>query len=129
MFWENYQHLIDKFLAAGKRVMLIEPLPELPLDIRQLVYPKELFSGQYHLPLENTTTLEFYQRRNMFILQQLDAMPARPDVLRISPLPVFCNEVYCSAVKHNKSLYFDDDHPSLFGAGLLADYVLERSGQ
>lgn len=129
MFWENYQHLIDLLLNAGKQVVVLDPLPELPLDIRQLVYPKELLSGQYHLPLENTTTLEFYRRRNMFILQHLDAMPARTDVLRISPLSVFCNEVYCSAVKHNTSLYFDDDHPSLFGAGLLADYVIERSGR
>jgi peptidoglycan/LPS O-acetylase OafA/YrhL len=129
MFWENYQHLVEQLLAARKRVILIDPLPELPLDIRQLIYPKELFSGQYHLPLDNTTPLSFYQNRNKFILQQLDTMPHNPGLLRVSPLPVFCNSEYCSAVKGNKSLYFDDDHPSLYGAGLLADYVLEQNKQ
>lgn len=129
MFWENYQHLVDQFLAAGKKVILIDPLPELPLDIRQLIYPKELFSGQYHLPLENTTSLKFYLNRNKFILQQLNAMPATPSLLKVSPLPVFCNTEYCSAVKNNKSLYFDDDHPSLYGAGLLADYLIEQNNR
>lgn len=129
MFWENYQHLIDQFVAAGKRVILIDPLPELPLDIRQLIYPKELISGHHHLPLDNTTTLQFYQHRHKFILQQLDAMPVKPEVLRISPLSVFCDNTYCSAVKHNKSLYFDDDHPSLYGAGLLADYLIKQNNK
>lgn len=126
MYWENVQHLTDTLLNAGKRVVMIEPLPELPLDIRQLIFPKELFSESYHLPLENTTPLSFYNERNKFILSKLATLPENENLFIFSPLPVFCNEYFCSAVKNEKSLYFDKDHPSLYGAGLLADYILQQ---
>lgn len=126
LYWENYQHLIQQLLAGGKRVIFIDPLPELPLDVRQLIYPRDLLSGSYHLSLTQTTRVDFYQRRHQFILQQLATLPAHPRFARFSPLPIFCDAIYCSAVRGDKSLYFDDDHPSLYGAGLLADALLAQ---
>lgn len=129
LFWENYLHLIDQLRRAGKRVVVLDPLPELPVDIRQLIYPKDLLTGNYHLDLVNTTTLDFYQQRHRFILGKLATLAQNEQLIRVSPLPVFCNLHFCAATKAGKSLYFDDDHPSLYGAGLLAEYVLRELRQ
>lgn len=105
-------------------MVVLDPLPELPIDIRQLIYPKDLLSRNHHLDLFHTTTMEFYFQRHQFILAQLDTLKYDEKLIRVSPLPVFCNDSFCSAVKHGNALYFDDDHPSLFGARLLAEHLL-----
>lgn len=126
LYWQNYQHLVQQLLAAGKRVIFIDPLPELPLDVRQLIYPRDLLTGSYHLSLSQTTSVELYHQRHQFILQHLATLPAHPRFYRFSPLPIFCDSRYCAAVRGDKSLYFDDNHPSLYGAGLLADALLAQ---
>ncbi|WP_445426525.1 acyltransferase family protein [Alishewanella sp. HL-SH06] len=129
LYWENYQHLIAILLDSGKQLIIVDPLPELPLDIRQLIYPRELLTQTYHLPLEQTTPLSFYKKRNKFILAKLETLTNKSKVLRVSPLTTFCNNEYCSAIKNEKSLYFDTNHPSMFAAGLLSDHLLKEFEQ
>jgi peptidoglycan/LPS O-acetylase OafA/YrhL len=126
-YWENYQHLITTLLSSGKRVIYVDPIPELPLDIRQLIYPKELITKSSHLSLTQTTSTDFYHLRNQFMLEKLASLPPNNAFARISPLPIFCTNAYCSAVKNNHSLYFDDDHPSLYAAGELAAAIIDLS--
>ncbi len=41
-------------------------------------------------------------------------------VLRVDPATGFCGPSRCFAGKNGEAWYFDDDHPSLAGAGLIA---------
>jgi hypothetical protein len=50
-----------------------------------------------------------------------------PDnVILIDPQKIFCDDNVCYAVKNGTPLYFDNNHMSLVGAGLVASDILEK---
>ncbi|MCB4438385.1 hypothetical protein LHL20_19320 [Alteromonas sp. McT4-15] len=51
-------------------------------------------------------------------------MHQNENVVFIEPAKQFCGNDYCFSVKNERSLYFDDDHPSLFGASQIVKSIL-----
>lgn len=123
LYWRSFNTMIDRLIAAGKKVHVIYPMPELPLHVEKAVFPKVAFADETLLPVEQTTTADYYSQRNRYILQKLDSLPYSAQLVAIKPFDIFCRDGYCPAVRDGKALYFDDDHLSIAGAAMLLEGV------
>ena len=121
LYWRSLESMIKRLLDAGKKVHIIYPIPELPLHVEKAVFPKVAFAAETLLPVERTTTAEYYRQRHQYILQKLDSLPYSARLIAIKPFDIFCRDGYCPAVRDGKALYFDDDHLSVAGATMLLD--------
>lgn len=123
LYWRSLNTMINRLTAAGKKVYVIYPMPELPLHVEKAVFPRIAFASETLLPVERTTTADYYRARNQFILQKLDSLPYSDQLIAIKPFDIFCRDGYCPAVRDGKALYFDDDHLSIAGAAMLLEGV------
>jgi peptidoglycan/LPS O-acetylase OafA/YrhL len=123
MYWKSFVALIDRLRAAGKRVYVVDPVPELSRSIEWNIYRH----GASPDAIRNSDGLsvDYYRRRNAFILGKLQTLPWDRDLIRIPTREAFCGPVICRAIVNGRSLYFDDSHPSLTGAeGILGLFRL-----
>jgi hypothetical protein len=123
LYWESLEEIILRLSRAGKKVHILYPIPELPLDINAMVTPFSIFGGAKAFDLDRTTTAMYYFTRNEFILSKLDALPYGDNLHAIRPFDIMCSDKFCPAVKGKNALYFDDNHLSLFGGQLVIDSI------
>lgn len=123
-YWESLQEIINRLVMAGKRVYVVYPVPELPVDIRKAVTPFSVFEHEPIVDLEHITTTQYFYARNEYIIKKLDSLPYGDKLHAIKPGDFLCGDGYCPAVKSGKALYFDDNHLSVEGAKL----VIQGSG-
>ena len=119
--WDSYINIIRDFTAAGKRVVLVLQAPELPDTMESLIYgqaSREAF-------IEGLSR-DWWTKRTAFLRQHLRDIPA--GVVIVDPADLFCDVAVCYAGQHSISYYYDDDHMSLAGAGVVADAILSRLG-
>ena len=128
VYWQSFYSMIKALQFSGKTVFILYPIPELPQQIITLVRPITIFSKKIRTDLRRTTSLNFYKERNSYILKKLDSLEYQANLKRIIPSSVFCEEEYCSAIKNGKALYFDDNHPSLYGAELILKTTIPEIG-
>jgi peptidoglycan/LPS O-acetylase OafA/YrhL len=119
--WDSYTNIIRDFIAAGKRVVLVLQAPELPDRMEALIYgsasPGAVIQG---------LSRDWWTERTAFLRQHLREIPA--GVVIVDPADLFCDETVCYAGQHSISYYYDDDHMSLAGAGIVANAILSRLG-
>jgi peptidoglycan/LPS O-acetylase OafA/YrhL len=119
--WASYVGIIRDFLAAGKQVVLVLQAPELPDRVEALIYgPESKDDFIRGLPRN------WWTERTAFLRQHLSEIPA--GVAIVDPADLFCDETLCYAGQHSTSYYYDDDHMSLAGAGVVADAILSKLG-
>ena len=127
LYWQDLKHKVDTLLLSGKRVFIVYPVPELPLSIVKLSSPLSIFSNQTLLDVNNTLPRSYYDQRNAYILDKLDSLPFSDKLVAVKPASVLCDEQHCAAVKHDKAMYFDDDHLSISGATAVAEMIVNRA--
>jgi len=118
-YWLSMEAIIARLRAAGKRVYVLYPIPELPVPIQKAIMPFSIVGNETMLDLARATKIDYYFKRNEFILARLNTLPFDESLHAIRPLEILCDGNYCPAVKDNKALYFDDHHLSLAGAEYL----------
>jgi peptidoglycan/LPS O-acetylase OafA/YrhL len=123
MYWQSLDEIISRLLKAGKMVYVVYPIPELPDHIATILTPNYLFVDDYTYDKDKTTTVDAYMKRHAFILEKLDSLPFGDNLKAIKPLEAICSEEYCPTVRDGQALYFDDDHLSLTGAGIVLDHA------
>jgi hypothetical protein len=69
---------------------------------------------------------DWWTERTAFLRQHLREIPAGVTV--VDPADLFCDAAVSYAGQHSISYYFDGDHMSLAGAGVVADEILSRLG-
>lgn len=114
----SYKRIIDRFVAAGKRVYLVMQAPELPVDINRLIYRGEFDGGNLV-----GVPKKWWDTRNEYFTAQLSEF--NPGVTIIDPGKIFCDSEHCYAAINGVSMYFDDDHMSVAGADKVAEKILE----
>lgn len=130
LYWRDFVSLIDRLSQVeNRKIFVLYPIPELPEDIRNLTVPTSIFQKSYRRDLEKTFTLESYNQNNQFILSKLKDLPWSDHLIPIYSQNAFCNNGYCSAIKQGKALYFDDDHPSVYGAEEITKLILSKIQQ
>lgn len=120
--WERgFQALIDRLTAAGKRVVIVGPVPEPAFDV-----PHQLHIEQFgFVKARQTITVEEYRRRHRSILNFFAELQRRPGTSFIWPFTALCAEEKCPLVVSGHAMFMDQDHLSVFGARKTA-YLYNR---
>lgn len=119
VYWQSFMEIVSRLRDTGKVVYILYPIPELPIHVSKAVSPFAIFTDKRMLDLERSTTSEYYYARNEYIINKLDSIKYDNGLRRIQPFDIFCEDEYCPATRNEKTLYFDDDHLSVFGASEL----------
>jgi hypothetical protein len=122
-----YRETIEKLLHAGKKVVLVYPIPEVGWNVPRELARYALLNIQNDRSL--STSFEVFGERNEKARVQLDRIGDHPNLLRIYPEYVFCNtfvEGRCISQLESKPLYFDDDHLNNIGAEMLSRDIIHQ---
>ena len=115
-----YQKSIEELLQAGKKVYLVYPVPEVGWNV-----PRQAFKMRKRGMKENlTTAYDTYMERSGPVINAFNQIGNAANLIRIYPAELFCNQLQpgrCQTEMNGKTLYFDDDHVSVFGARILMD--------
>ena len=116
--------IVQRLTAAGKRVHIVAPIPELPTHVERYT-----FKGD---PTDNRrvtgVTLDYHRERNAFIRPALERLDRMPGVDLIDPVDAVCAGERCASLIDGRSMYFDDNHFSLEGARRFID-IEARAGR
>ncbi len=115
--------VVARLQAAGKQVLLIDPVPELPKPAEYYVFSPALRDR----PLERglAAPLSHYEGRNAYILAALGRIVAGRGVTRVPTAELYCPDTRCRVLEDDSLLYFDDNHLSVAGAQRLARRLVE----
>jgi len=120
-----YRATIKALLDAGKKVVLIYPIPEVGWNVPKYLAKKHLYYAATKEPLSSSFNVFKQRSRNAYT--QLGMLSKHSNLLSIYPEKVFCNTTIqgrCMAEWENKPLYFDDDHLNSIGSGMLTKEIL-----
>ena len=119
--WASYVNILRRFVASGKKVMLVLQAPELRKPIDTLVIRAPNPSGDV-VGVER----RWWNERTKYVQARLHEIPH--EVTIVDPANDFCNEVNCFAARRGIAYYFDDNHMSVAGARIVADDVFRTLG-
>lgn len=112
-------------LTKEFNVILVYPIPEAGWHVPRTRAKRALFGGGQDLP-PLSTSYDRYLERNDDVLRLFASLDL-PGLYHVRPADVFCNARLpgrCENERDGRALYFDDDHPSNSGAGLLAPLIV-----
>lgn len=111
---EVQQNLIDTACAIAKHhpVYMMRPVPEMRVDVPKIL-GRAIMVGRQR---EISVSMEEYAKRHALVIQAQDQAKAQCGITILDPLPHLCPDGRCQAVVDSRSMYFDDDHLSLYGA-------------
>lgn len=120
---------INALLQAGKKVILIYPVPEAGWDVPDYIvkysfnHPELAFNAQVA-----STSYDVFKDRNKNTYKILSNIPAHPNFYKVMPDELLCNTALSDrCVTQNKGvlLYSDNNHLSNAGAQLVLEEVLK----
>ena len=108
---------VGKLLAAGKRVVLVYPIPEVGYDVPSTLARVTMVRR----PLDSfTRPFGLYEQRQKHVIEALDSLGDPDGLVRIYPVKRLCDADHCIVSAGGTPLYRDDDHLSLPGADYVA---------
>jgi peptidoglycan/LPS O-acetylase OafA/YrhL len=119
LYWASLREIIERLLKSGKRVLILEPIPELPIHISKGTAPFSIYGQSTLLDLTTSTSKEYYEQRHKFILDKLRSMKEVDNLILINVYELLCHDLGCPAVIGDNAIYFDDDHLSIEGSRIL----------
>ncbi len=108
--------------ARGIRVVFVDQVPELGFDPHACV-SRPLGMASRTLATCSVPRADVVARQARY-RAIVDAVA--PGVLRVDPLPLFCDAAQCTAVHDGVLLYHDDDHLNARGADVLVSEILDK---
>lgn len=115
-----YVKIVNKFVDSGKSVYVVLQAPELPTEVEKLISKNKGIIKS--IP---GASLDWWNRRNDYFDSQLFRF--NKNAIIVDPANYLCDKKNCYAVIDGVSMYFDDDHLSLSGAGIVASKIIEKS--
>lgn len=123
-FFQSIDETIYLLSKNKEKVYITYPIPELPRSVIKLIGRNYMLANDLN---EITgTTLDWYENRNSMVIEHFENNEYPKNVIFIDPREIFCDEINCYAVRDGKALYFDDDHPSLFGTEKIANMIVNQ---
>lgn len=116
---DGLQKLVDALQKMGKRVVIAYPVPEAGWLVPDRLLKKSQHSWLQDLPM--TVPYDTIQSRLSRSNSMLDGVIGAQPLLRIDPLPLFCDPVQQLCRQHagDAAWYLDDDHLSPEGAARI----------
>ncbi|MCE7999537.1 MAG: acyltransferase [Rhodobiaceae bacterium] len=125
VFEDAVNRYMAELSAAGKRIVLLYPVPEAGADV-PIQLARELHYGvDRQRPF--STSMEVFDQRNERTVAALDDLTSQYGLLAIHPGKVFCDSFVknrCVAQLNGDPLYFDDDHLNSVGSAMLAEHIV-----
>lgn len=122
VFVTGLSRTIKMLLAAGKKVVVVADIPEIPF------LPTECIGRPYASKVQYPCSIERHlvdQRQKRYRDALIEVLKYYPEVVLFDPLEILCNQVSCNILDNSGSLYRDSHHLSLRGSRLLAPKLLE----
>lgn len=116
---------VVELLDAGKRVVLVYPVPEVGWDVPVTLAKIYARGGA---PL--TTSEQRYRERAGDIIALYDSIPDQDRLVRVRPEELFCSTDVtgrCSVADEDSIFYLDDDHLSVAGANKVVTDILNEA--
>ena len=128
--WETtlvdlHRNAIMYWLADGRRVILVYPIPPAGWDVPTRMAQLALYGSDQQQQL--STSYDRYMERSRHAKRLLDAVPDHPNLYRVRPSKALCNREEagrCMLELNGRPLYIDDDHPSRAGAAIIARQIM-----
>ena len=118
-----YARQVTDLLAAGKKVILLYPVPEQGWDVPAFVAKTLFFSGK---KIDLSVSHDSFKARNRAVIANFDAIPDHPNLFRVRPDEILCDTFIadrCVGALDQKAFYYDDDHLSNYGASYIAPEI------
>lgn len=119
---------IQMILKAGKKVILIYPVPEMGWDVSKIVSRHLLLHGSISKDAGSISYSAFL-KRNESAIKTLDSIEGGANLIRIKPEKLLCDTFVknrCAAHINGEALYFDNNHLSNKGAELVLREVISK---
>ena len=116
---------LENLVSSDTKLIIIYPVPEAGEDVPNFTVKRRIL-GEKKFTLQ--IPYDFFVQRNKYAYSALDLVSHPKEIIRVYPSSVFCDEVtngYCETIHNGKSLYYDDDHLSNYGASLLIPLIFE----
>ena len=118
----SYVRSVQRLLEAGKKVILVYPVPEVGWDV-PIRLAKLALSGR-----EETVSTSYarYMARSAPVFELFDSLGKRPNLVRVYPHEMLCDRQManrCVVQDGGDILYSDDNHLSLEGAKRLTERI------
>lgn len=130
VFEQAMRNTLGRLLAAGKRVVVVLDPPELGFNPRSCF---DFDTALVHKPAKTVpcaVSRERVEARNREYRALLNRVFADfPSVEVFDPLPYFCDDEYCRAMKDDRILYRDQHHLSLQGSKYFTRAMIEALGR
>lgn len=123
---ESYRKTVNDLVRAGKKVIVVYPIPEVGWDVPVLQLKKLMFNNSALEPV--TTSNATFKARNKSTISAFDSIHNDDNLVRIRPDKIFCDSFIrdrCITQIDSKVLYYDDDHLSNEGAKLIVEEVMK----
>jgi peptidoglycan/LPS O-acetylase OafA/YrhL len=117
-----YSKGISKLLIAGKRIVLVYPIPEQGWDIPLLAAKANFFGANFS---KSSVKRDVIERRYSEVVSLFDSFGENKNLVRIFPTKIFCDENRCASSLQGIPLYYDDDHLSNEGAKLVVNEIMK----
>ena len=122
VFEEGLRASISQLRQAGKRVLLLDPVPTYRYPIPAAL--AQLWRRGEALESHGQTRLQ-YETRQAAALALVARLVASGEAERVSVESLFCAGERCDVVDGGSSLYFDDNHLSMHGGDRVARSVVQ----
>jgi peptidoglycan/LPS O-acetylase OafA/YrhL len=117
---------LENLAGEEIKLVIVYPVPEAGEDVPNYTVKKRML-GEKNFTLSIPYNL--FVQRNKYAYDSLNLVSTNKKIIRVYPSKVFCDERplgYCKTILNGKSLYYDDDHLSNYGAQLLIPFLFKQ---
>jgi hypothetical protein len=118
VFARSLQRTVKALEDAGKRVVIVGPVPEVGWNVPKWLATQKL-TGHSDATRIAPRYADFIERQRV-VLSDIDRLAKARDVTAVFPDQVLCDSESCDIADGEKPFYTDDDHLSLTGTAKVA---------
>ncbi|MEX1198138.1 MAG: acyltransferase family protein [Pseudohongiellaceae bacterium] len=120
---EEVRQTINRLVDVGHKVMFVHAVPEPGCNVPDTLSRMAMFGTEENLKYPIHTHL----KRQSEVLEHIQ-YAQNPEFSVYDPTDVFCKigRKFCTVANSTGLLYFDSNHPSLYGASLMAEEVISE---
>ncbi|HEX3809434.1 MAG TPA: acyltransferase family protein [Rhizomicrobium sp.] len=115
VFSRGFNATIAALITAGKKVIVVGPIPEVSRSVPESLAKIKLRSLDLDI---RPTAAAFFARQN-FVLRTIKDAKQHYGITLVFPSDVLCDASKCNVAKDGKPLYRDDNHLNVWGAEQL----------
>lgn len=115
---EMYNGYVETLCALSENnpVYMLKPIPELKLNVPNLMGRSLLISGEEK---RVSVSLAEYKERNQVAMHLLNEVANKCNITLLDPIPYLCDGERCYGDHNGLPIFYDDDHLNLRGSDLL----------